>query len=167
MALRSVLLWLLVIALAPAAARAEVVPGKGMLGIEVGMTRAQVVAAAGEPTSSGERPDPITLTHVQLYYARPAVRVIMRPGRDRNLVVSSVSTRRGRERTAKGIGVGSTEGALRRSLAGERCRTDRYGGRASRQCWIGPYDPGTLTTVFAIAPRTRIVITVLIGIVID
>jgi hypothetical protein len=150
---------------APAGAHAVIVPQRSMLGISLGMTRAQAIAV-GAPTSIAARRD-IFGPYTQLYYARPAVRVILRRGASGRQEVISLATRRGVERTAEGVGVGTAEGTLRARLRGERCRTFRGVRPALRQCWIGAYEPGRVTTVFDVTPRTRVVRRVSVGVVVD
>ncbi len=75
--------------------------------------------------------------------------------------VTSVSTTLRRERTARGVGVGSTEAFLRARLRGERCRTEYR----LRHCWLGSFRPGKTVTDFSI--RRGRVTRVVVGFVLD
>ena len=83
----------------PAAATATIRPQKGMSGLWLGMTKAQVQGKLGRPIGTGGG---------RYYYAR--VWVGFRQGR-----VVEISTTRSTERTPSGVGVDSTEAAVRRS----------------------------------------------------
>jgi hypothetical protein len=74
---------------------------------------------------------------------------------------TSLRTSSTRERTARGVGPGSTEAQLRARVAGVRCRTES----GFRHCWVGRFLPGRVVTDFRI--RRGRVASVLVGYVLD
>ena len=145
--------------LAPPAG-ARIVLQTGIARINLGLTRAQVVARKGQP--DGER------TLASEFFGR--VR-IMRYGQTkaffsgtkRSAEVNAVRTKDREQRTASGVGVGSTEAAVRERIAGVRCGTDL----GTRHCFVGYSQPGRRITEFFISRRTRRVTEVVIGFVVD
>jgi hypothetical protein len=114
----------------PTAAAATIRPQYGMAGVVLGMTKAQVQARLGRPVGqSGGR----------WYYA--LVSVGFRTGR-----VADVTTTRRTERTAAGIGVDSTEAAVRRAFPRAVCAP----WSVYRRCRFGTGRPGTRVTDFTI-----------------
>jgi hypothetical protein len=113
----------------PTAAAATIRPQHGMSGVVLGMTKAQVQARLGRPIASGGR----------LYYKR--VRIGFRAGR-----ATEISTTRSIERTASGIGVDSTEAAVRRAFPRAVCAP----WSVYRRCRFGSGQPGTRATDFTI-----------------
>jgi hypothetical protein len=89
----------------PTAAAATIKPGYGMSGVVLGMTQAQVRAKIGPPIGRGGG---------RWYFAR--VWVGFRGGR-----VVEVTTTRSTERLANGLGVDSTEAAVRRAFPRAVC----------------------------------------------
>ena len=89
----------------PATAAATIRPQKGMSGLWLGMTKAQVQSKLGRPIGTGGG---------RYYYAR--VWVGFRLGR-----AAEITTTRSSERTASGIGVDSTEAAVRRAYPSVTC----------------------------------------------
>jgi hypothetical protein len=65
------------------------------------------------------------------------------------------------ERTARGVGVGSTEAQVKAGVAGVRCRTES----GFRRCFVGRFLPGRLVTDFDI--RNGRVSSVVVGYVLD
>ena len=153
--------------LLPAAALAAVLPvpspagaavqiGQGIAGARLDGTRAQVRAALGRPSRvvNGRNPfGPVT----QFVYRGIGVTVTFQ-GRRR---VSSVSTTGLGDRTARGVGVGSPERAVRRRVRGVRCETVAV----LRSCQVGRSLPGRRVTVFFI--RGGRVSRVVVGFVLD
>jgi hypothetical protein len=114
--------------LVAASASATIRPGRGMSGVVLGMTKAQVQAKLGRPIGTGGG---------RYYYAR--VWVGFRLGR-----VVEVTTTRSSERTGSGVGVDSTEAQVRRAFPSVTCGPS--GG--FRKCRLGSGSPGTRTTDF-------------------
>jgi hypothetical protein len=114
--------------LAAAPALATIRPQRGMSGVALGMTKAQVRARLGAPVGTGGG---------RFYYAR--VWVGFRLGR-----VVEVTTTRSTERTASGIGVDSSESEVRRAFPSVSCGP--FGG--FRRCRLGTGKPGTRATDF-------------------
>jgi hypothetical protein len=110
-------------------ALATIRPQQGMSRVVLGMTKAQVRARLGTPMASGSR----------FYY--PRVWVGFRLGR-----VVEVTTTRGTERTASGVGVDSSEAEVRRSYPSVACGP--FGG--FRRCRLGSGLPGTRATDFTL-----------------
>jgi hypothetical protein len=111
-----------------APAGAVIRPQQGMSRIVLGMTKAQVQARLGPPIGSGGG---------RIFY--PRVRVGFRLGR-----VVEITTARSTERTASGIGVDSTEAAVRHAYPSVVCAP--AGG--FRRCRLGSGQPGTRATDF-------------------
>jgi len=109
-------------------ASATIRPGKGMSGVVLGMTKAQVQAKLGRPIGTGGG---------RYYYAR--VWVGFRLGR-----VVEVTTTRSSERTGSGVGVDSSEAQVRRAFPSVVCGPS--GG--FRRCRVGSGNPGTRATDF-------------------
>ncbi len=139
----------------PASADAIIQIDRGIAGARIGNTRAEVRAALGTParvrTGTNEF-GPFTE-----YRYRGGIRVLFQGGTS----VSSVSTTGLGDRTARGVGVRSTERAVRRKVPGVTCQTT--GG--FRSCHTGNFLPGKRVTDFAI--RKGRVTRVTVGIVID
>jgi hypothetical protein len=120
----------------PAIAAARIVLDRAIGGVRVGMTARQVRAALGR-ADDVERSGS---TSALVYRARKLV-VTLRAGR-----VLIVSTRSRRERTAAGVGPGSTLRALRAGVGGTRC-----GAKAGVDfCKVGSSRSGRRSTVFLI-----------------
>lgn len=140
----------------PAGASALIVPQQGMAGVRLGMTYAQVRAALGAPTSAYYRRDEVLGRHLLMRYGTVELSLYSTRGS-----VFSMFTRGRTQRTARGVGVGSPESAVRRLVPGVRCRTE-FG---VRHCWLGAFLAGRVVTDFRI---TRgVVSSVVIGRVID
>lgn len=114
------------LAVEPAAATIR--PQYGMSRVVLGMTKAQVRARLGAPVGNGAG---------RFYYAR--VWVGFRLGR-----VTEITTTRSTERTASGVGVDSSEAAVRAAYPSVVCGSS--GG--FRRCRLGSGKPGTRATDF-------------------
>ena len=124
----------------PTAAAATIRPQQGMSGVVLGMTKAQVQARLGRPIGQGG---------ARWYFAR--VWVGFRAGR-----ATEISTTRSTERTASGLGVGSTEAAVRRDFPRAVCAP----WSVFRRCRFGSGQPGTRVTDFTIGHGRVLQITV-------
>ena len=114
--------------LAAQSADATIRPQYGMSRVVLGMTKAQVRSRLGAPIGSGGG---------RVYYAR--VWVGFRLGR-----VAEITTTRSTERTASGVGVDSSESAVRQAYPSVVCAFT--GG--FRRCRLGTGKPGTRATDF-------------------
>jgi hypothetical protein len=114
----------------PPLSGAMIRPQQGMSGVWLGMTKTQVRAKLGRPIGSGGG---------RVYYAR--VWVGFRLGR-----VAEITTTRSTERTARGVGVDSTEAAVKRAYPAVVCAPS--GG--FRRCRLGTGKPNTRATDFLI-----------------
>lgn len=123
------------LALAPLAS-ARIVVNRGVDPVRLGMTAGQVRAALG-PADLVERSGATTGL---IYRARKLVVTLV------GARVQIVSTRSRRERTATGVGPGSSLRTLRRGLRGERCGTKA----GVHVCKIGSSRRGRRSTVFLI-----------------
>jgi hypothetical protein len=129
-----------VLATTAADATATIVPQKGMSGVALGMTKAQVRARLGGPIGTGGG---------RWYYAR--VWVGFRSGR-----ATEITTTRSTERTNGGLGVDSTESSLRASYPGLTCAA----ATPFRRCRLGSGAPGTRVTDFMVGHGKVLQITI-------
>lgn len=138
----------------PATAAGTIVIGKGIGGVALGMSQAQVRARLGPPARV-ERGRNDFGPYVVLHYPTLTVRFQAVRG------ASSVSTTSPRERTPSGVGVGSTRAELRAKVPGIRCQREL----GVDHCWVGRFQPGRVVTDFLL--RKDRVSRVTIGVVID
>ncbi len=142
-------------AIAPAAgvdsARVErVVPGVSIHGVQIGMSAAQVRRLLPRrPDRSYTRRHPILTRTLTWTWGKLSV---VFDGTKAGRRVISVTTRSGKERTARGVGVGSTEEKVRQQVAGVRCRTEL----GYRRCVVGTEVRGQIITDFAISKKGRV-----------
>jgi hypothetical protein len=139
----------------PAAAPALVQIDKGIAGARLGSTIAEVHAALGRPARVANGSNDFGRFRQETY--KGGIVVFYQGART---VTSVVTTGLG-DRTAKGVGVGSTEAAVRANVAGVRCETTL----GSRSCHTGRFTAGRRVTDFFI--RRGRVARVTVGFVID
>jgi hypothetical protein len=144
---------------APAAAEALIFPQRGIAGIKLTMTRAQVVAAKGRPDGERFVRNEIIGRQRMVRYGRTRAYF---GGFRRNARVITVSTRDPRQRTRSGVGIGSTTGQVLHGVQGVRCR----GPAGIHTCVKGSFRAGERVTAFDIGGNGRVKL-VLIGFVID
>ena len=141
---------LLAALLLAAPAGAVLVPQQGMAGIRLGMTQAKVRAKLGKPASVTHGSNDFG-KYTELRY--PGLRVTFQG----NATVSAIWTGARRERTARGIGVGSTVAAVRARVPGVRCERSH--------CFVGKFLPGRRVTDFFL--RKGKVSAITVGFVLD
>jgi hypothetical protein len=128
---------------------------RGIAGARIGNTRAEVRAALGTPTHITNGTNDFG-AFTQFRYGG-GITVTFQ---GRTHVTSVTTTGRG-DRTARAVGVGSSERAVRRRVAGVTCETTA----GSRSCHTGTFAPGKRVTDFII--RHSRVTRVTVGIVVD
>ncbi len=121
-------------------AAAVIVPQRSIAGVELTMTRPQVKAVLGEP-SSVERGMNDFGPYRIFHYLRLAVTF------QGEASATAITTRRFSEQTSRGIGRGSTEAALKAAYPRANCRTEAPG---FRHCWLGRFQAGRRVTDFRI-----------------
>jgi len=129
---------------APAAASALVQVDRGIAGVRLGNSRAEVRAALGSPRTKRSGTNDFGAFSQWTY--RGGIRVIFQGRRE----VSTVSTSGRGDRTARGVGVGSSERAVRRRVRGVRCETIA----GFRSCHTGRFTAGEIITDFLIRGGT-------------
>ena len=153
-ALSAVLCYLAAVGTAAAAGEGRVVVQQGIAGLRLGMTQSQVKAKVGLPARV-ERGRNELGPYTTYRYRTYSVTFFAGPR------ATQIETRSPRERTARGIGVGSTRAAVRANVAGVRCLIE-FG---YDHCYVGVWKPGRKITDFAI--ENGRVARVSIGYVID
>lgn len=144
---------LAVVVAAPAGAK--VVPQKSIAGVTLGLTPQQVAKLKGKPTSTRYvRNEIIGRVRIDRFGSL----TVMYGGDTADATSIDIETTSRRERTANGIGVGSTRKTLRAKVKGVTCE--------GRLCSIGAFEPGRTVTTFRIDSRAR-VSSISIGIVVD
>lgn len=139
----------------PASASALVQVDRGIAGARIGNTPAQVHAALGRPARVARGRNDFG-GFVEERYAG-GIRVLYSGSRN----VTLVDTTGLGDRTAKGVGVGSTESAVRAGVRGVRCATES----GIRHCHTGDFRAGQRVTDFFV--RGGRVWRVSVGVVID
>jgi hypothetical protein len=137
-----------------AVAGATIVPQRGIAGLRLHMTKAQVRAVRGVPPKVQRGLNDFGV-YTTYYYSRVSVTF------QGDRTVTALVTRSPRERTASGVGVGSTEAQLKSRLPAARCRTES----GFRHCSLGAFLPGRTVTDFVV--KSGRVTRVTVGIVLD
>ena len=152
---RRLLLSLVVVSLAFAApALATIVPQHGMRGVTVGMSPAKVKGTLGKPAKTTQGTN--DFGHwVQFDYAGLTV------GFQSGSGATSISTAASGERTATGIGVGSTIQDVLAKVPAVKCVNDV----GYVHCYVGTWTPGEIVTDFSL--KSGRVSRVLVGRVLD
>ncbi len=133
---------------------ARVVVQHGMAGLRLHTTMAQVKAKLGTPTKVRRGRNEFG-RYTEFVY--PRVTVSFQGG----VRATGFRTSSRVERTAQGIGVGSTEAAVKAKVARVVCRTES----GFRHCFVGRFLPGRVVTDFRI--RHGRVASITLGYVLD
>lgn len=139
----------------PATAPALVQIDKGIAGARLGNTIAQVQAALGRPARVANGSNDFGRFRQETYAGGL---VVFYQG---SRTVTSVVTTGLGDRTAKGVGVGSSEADVRAKVPGVRCETTA----GSRSCHTHSFTPGRRVTDFFL--RRGKVVRVTVGFVVD
>jgi hypothetical protein len=143
----------------PAAADARIVVQRSIAGVTMGMSTAKVTDTLGKPDRKRTVESEILGRTSEWVYGRTRVQF---SGTEKSSQVIQVETRDPEERTAAGIGLGSTKAELKRSIKKARCES----GEGFSLCSVGSFRPGNTVTTFRLTPKNR-VSSVSIGTVID
>ncbi len=137
-----------------AAAGATIVPQKGIAGVSLGMSKGKVTAVLGTPKSVKHGTNDFG-KYTKFGYT--GLEIIFQG----NASATSIATTRRSEKTASGVGVGSTEVQVKAKVTGVKCKTEA----GFRHCFVGKFVAGKRVTDFTI--KRGHVTRVSVGIVID
>lgn len=143
---------------APAAAR--IAPQQGIAGIKLGMIRAKVIQLKGQPDAEKVVRNEIIGPQRTMRYGGTKLSF---GGSSSSAGVVGIRTVYRRERTASGVGVGSTAAEVKAGVAGVICR-DEFG---FSHCVKGQLRAGNRVTDFALDGPGGKVVAVTVGFVID
>lgn len=132
-----------------AAASKPFVPQSSIRGVSVGMTFDQVRARLGTPGTNKATTHPILGQTRTLTYGLLTVII---DGRANTSLATSLMTTSRSDRTASGLGIGSTEAQLRAGLKGLKCQTSL----GYRTCRLGVLKAGRLVTDFSISKGGKV-----------
>jgi hypothetical protein len=138
----------------PVAAESTIVPQVGIGGVRLGMSQAKVRATLGKPISVTRGSNDFG-PYATFKYNGYRVHF------QGLTAVTQVETTTPKEKTASGLGVGSTKAQVQAKLSGVKCEGPRAGGH----CYLGQFLPGKHITDFSF--RNGRVWNVTVGIVID
>ena len=130
-------------------AEARIVPQRGIQGIFLNMTKSRVIQEKGQPDSQRIVDNEILGRQRIMRYGRTRVAF---SGTRNNSRAIGIDTRSRTQRTRSGVGIGSTEAAVRAGVGGIRCRTES--GR--RHCFKGRFEPGQRVTDFSLSSAGRV-----------
>ncbi len=147
------------LAFAAAPAHAVIVPQKSIKGIKLGLSQNGVRAAAGKPTKARTIDNEIMGRVLEWSYGKTKV---LFNGRTSDARVINLETTSPNERTAGGIGVGSTRAQVLAKVKGVKCENDD----GFRHCFVGRFLPGRTVTDFRLNKANKVTL-VDVGIVID
>lgn len=143
---------------APAGAR--IVPQQGIAGVKLGMIRAKVIDLKGEPDAEKVIRNEIIGPQRLMRYGGTKFSF---GGATAAAGVVGIRTVDPGERTASGVGIGSSEAQVKAGVAGVICRTE-FG---LSHCAKGQFRAGNRVTDFALDGRGGKVVAVTVGFVID
>ena len=152
---RLCILALLLLLVPISAAEAMIQVDRGIAGARIGSTRAEVRAALGTPSNVATGSNDFG---PWVRYTFAGKLRVMFQGRTR---VTSVETKGLGDRTSAGVGVGSSEAAVKARVPGVKCET--FG--SVRSCHTGDFLPGARITDFRVVGGK--VASVVVGLVID
>jgi hypothetical protein len=150
---RTALASALVALILPASAAATIVPQRGIAGVNLNMTQPQVRAKLGTPDHVRHPTSPIFGQYTTWIYGKTRVDMF----RNGDGKVFTVSTTGKAQKTAAGVGVGSTAAAVAKSVKRVHCN--------ARHCYVGKFSPGGKVTDFIL--KAGRVTRVTIGFVFD
>ena len=142
--------------LAVAPAQAVIRPQKGMAGVRLGMSQTQMRGVLGTPTRTKQGMNDFG-PYTQFIYPH-SITVTFQGNRD----VTGISTRGRTEKTERGVGVGSTETAVREKVGHIHCETIS----GTHTCHVGSFLAGHRVTVFLIS-KHGFVVSITVGFVLD
>jgi len=134
-----------------AAANSTIVPQRGIAGVSIGMSKKKVRAILGKPRKVVQK---MNVAGPFTEYQYRALTVDFQNGR----VLTDVSTTRRHERTASGVGVGSTKSEVQKAVHGVSCN--------GAVCKVGKSRPGKIVTTFYLSKSGKVIL-VAVGRVID
>jgi hypothetical protein len=138
-------------------AGAVIRPQKGMAGVRLGMTQSQMRDRLGTPRHVRQGQNDFG-PYTQFLYPH-SIAVTFQGNRR----VTGISTRGRAERTERGVGVGSSENAVRAKVGHVHCETIV----GARTCHVGTFKAGRRVTVFLISKKSGRVSTVTVSFVLD
>jgi hypothetical protein len=138
----------------PASAAARIVPQRGIAGANLDMTQPQVRAKLGKPDKVRHPTSPIFGQYTTWFYGGTSVDMF----RNQDGKVFNVSTTSKTERTAAGVGIGSTAASVKKNVKRSQCD--------KQHCWVGRFEGGNKVTDFRLSAKGRVT-RVTIGYVLD
>jgi hypothetical protein len=130
----------------------------GISGVRLNMSTARVKASLGTPAKMKHGSNPFGSFTQYLY--KGGITVTFQG----NMNVTAVAVTGRSDRTATGVGVGSTETQVKNGVPGVKCDAGNHPG-GSRSCHVGSFKPGHRVTDFLL--RHGRVSRVTVGFVID
>lgn len=141
---------------AAAPAQAVIRPQKGMAGVRLGMSQTKMRSVLGTPVSTRQGMNDFG-PYTQFIYPH-SITITFQGNRN----VTGISTRGRTEKTERGVGVGSSETAVKNKVGHIRCETIA----SSHTCHVGSFKAGRRVTVFLIS-KHGLVQSVTVGFVLD
>ena len=142
---------------APAGAR--IVPQQGMIGVKLQMSGRDIVSQKGVPDEARTVKHPVMGTVSEYRYGKTK---ILFDGVGLAAHAMSFTTRDRKERTIRGIGIGSTKAQVKAKVAHAKCENEL----GVRHCYVGKFEAGERVTDFFLTKKNR-VSSVTVGFVID